>query len=61
MIAIKKVYITPNAVNVGELIFISIKAKDIAWEDLKADFSNWKEINDHFINWNYLKNYNGVK
>lgn len=61
MIAIKEVSITPNIVNTGESVFISIKVKEITWEDIKNDFSSFEEIKNHFINWDSVEDYDGVK
>lgn len=58
MIAIKEVSLTPDTVNTGESVFISVYAKDISWEDIKSDFLSWQEVKQ-LLSWQGVRDYEG--
>lgn len=56
-VSIKTITITPNTVNVGEQIKITVKAEDISWESIKTDFKSWNEVKTTLANWRSVLNY----
>lgn len=56
-ISIKSVIITPNELSVGESFFISVKAEEPKWNDLKNELTSWGETRRCFTNWSAVKDF----
>lgn len=61
MIAIKNVQITPQTVNTGQTVTLSVLVFEVDWNTVKQDFTSWQDINTSLASWTNLKNYNGVR
>ena len=56
-IKISSVTVSPNVVNTGDKVTVTITANDVTWSVVKNDFANWNELKTTLQNWNALVNY----
>ena len=43
-IKISSVTVSPNVVNTGDTVTVTITANDVTWSVVKDDFANWNEL-----------------
>lgn len=56
-IKIDNVSVTPQTVNAGKPVTITITAREVTWNVVKTDFRDWNAVKNTSENWKSVMNY----